>query len=962
MPYITIDIRITKGQGPEPGKSFLVSATVVTRVGARSGQAAFAIAPDLLERLDTVLKANKVRDTGSLESLEIAVRRFGEELFSYIFQAEVRSLYSEFRTIAAQTQAVLRLRLQIIPPELNILPWELLHDSECYLCLSPHPKILLVRVPETLTQKRSLSYTPPLRLLGITSTPKDEEVLDIKKEKGYIENALGSLKERGRVEYEWVEAKAKVLRGLKHGRSWHILHFIGHGKFDRANLEGNLILEDETNETHNYTANQLSLALHKDIQLVFLNACDSARGHPLNSLSNFAYNLARSGVPAIVAMQFKITDDAASELAKTFYERLAAGEAVDDALADARHDIHTAANRNRLDWAAPVLYISTSNSILFKRTPDASSPIQREQPRKLPPVISQVTETTPAGYRLPTSSPPITPERRRQFPAGLRGTLKRLSSPPLPVWLLSLMLALTLVAGLIFGPTLVNMLIHRGSTNVSRCNSNPSSTPSTANTYPLTTMVPGMKPGTGVHGDTVGLSAGSVIFDTVSPAYCDLLNAAQDRESDNPQNFTGKLNIAITGSDPLDAEAKIYQEDDNVFNSGTNYIEVVIGGSFALSNIGSTMAMLQGAYTAQKEYNTRNRHNPLLVLIIANAGDDARNTEIIANDIVALASSQSAQQLIGTIGWPFSSYSLNLSSALSKKNLLLISSAASSNFLSNHQWFARIVPPDAEQAHIAAEYVKSQVKTTDPIAVIVASNDNNYSSSVGGSFFREFSTPPILEKYDPNGNDPFTSVIADLTEKHVAWVYFTGYSGDMGKFLDALMRTGNLDRFKLMGGDSLSVVSDYKRGQIGLDRLTFTAFASGNEWTDAQKAQAPIINRFLNEYTSYFGSDPRLLNGLSNLDTNTILAYDNTLVLLNAYQIAIQQKNTNDIENALVAALTTMHGTNAFQGVSGQISFEAGNGDPIRKQIIIASIEGGTVVTKFRYNCFLISELVAADC
>jgi len=524
------------------------------------------------------------------------------------------------------------------------------------------------------------------------------------------------------------------------------------------------------------------------------------------------------------------------------------------------------------------------------------------------------------------------------------------------------MLVGVLIAGAIFGPNILNTFNHKVAKNTTRCNINTAIAPAAAPLVPFTTQVLGMKPSKGVNGDNIGLSAGSLIFDTVTSSYCDLLQAAQYRETNDLENFTSKLNTVTTTTDRLDAEAKIYEEDDSVFNSGSVYIELVIGGSFAQSNIGSTIAMLQGAYIAQKEYNddARGKNEPLLTLIIANAGDDAKNTQIIANDIVAL--SQNNPNFIGTIGWPFSSYALNLNSALSHENIPLVSSAASSNLLTNRQWFARIVPPDAEQAHIAAEYVKTLIKPTDPIAIVIANNDNNYSSSIAGSFYSEFSTPPLLEKYDPNASDPFTSVISDLMNKQIALIYFTGYAGDMGKMLDTLERSGNLDRFKLMGGDSLSVVSDYKKGQKDLDHLTFTAFANGNEWTDSQKAQAPIINRFLNEYTSQFGENPALLNGFSNLDTNTILAYDNTMVMLRAYQIAIQNKGTNDIRNALLNALGSMHGSQAFQGVSGQISFESGSGDPIKKQIIIASIENGIVKTKLRYNCFLVGDLLLNKC
>jgi len=59
---------------------------------------------------------------------------------------------------------------------------------------------------------------------------------------------------------------------------WHILHFIGHGGFDRGIGEGLIALVGEDGVTHRLAASDLALlfAEHRSLRLVVLNSCDSA--------------------------------------------------------------------------------------------------------------------------------------------------------------------------------------------------------------------------------------------------------------------------------------------------------------------------------------------------------------------------------------------------------------------------------------------------------------------------------------------------------------------------------------------------------------------------------------------------------------------------------------------------------------------------------------------------------------
>jgi hypothetical protein len=71
-------------------------------------------------------------------------------------------------------------------------------------------------------------------------------------------------------------------------------------------------------------------------------------------------------------MQYAITDHAAIELARTFYEALADGLQVDAAMAEARKAVSLAV-ANSLEWGTPVLYLRAREAVLFRLRPPGGS-------------------------------------------------------------------------------------------------------------------------------------------------------------------------------------------------------------------------------------------------------------------------------------------------------------------------------------------------------------------------------------------------------------------------------------------------------------------------------------------------------------------------------------------------------------------------------------------------------------
>jgi hypothetical protein len=296
-----------------------------------------------------------------------AIQDFGRALFEALLTGEVRSRYDVSQRQAFQQDKGLRLKLRIAAPELAALPWEFLYDPRAaeYLCLSRDTP--LVRYLELPQPPRPLTVRPPLHILGVVINPRDQETLDVMREKQRLEETVEPLRTKNLVTLTWLEGPTwqHLQRALRRG-PWHVFHFIGHGGFDQHADQGFIALADEFGDTQRLTATQLGrlLADHRTLRLVLLNSCEGARGSQGDIFSSTAAILMQRGLPAVLAMQREITDRAAIEFTRTFYEALADGFSVDAAVAEARKAISLALPHS-VEWGTPVLHMRAPDGVLF---------------------------------------------------------------------------------------------------------------------------------------------------------------------------------------------------------------------------------------------------------------------------------------------------------------------------------------------------------------------------------------------------------------------------------------------------------------------------------------------------------------------------------------------------------------------------------------------------------------------
>jgi CHAT domain len=229
---------------------------------------------------------------------------------------------------------------------------------------------------------RPMGVVPPIKVLVMISSPHDFPRLDVEGEWMRLREALADLEQRSLLVLERLEEATLMAlqRRLRRG-PFHVFHFIGHGGFDQQAQDGQLMLEDGRGRGRLVSGRYLGMLLHdlRSLRLAVLNACEGARTSRTDTFAGTAQSLTQEGIPAVIAMQFEITDEAAITFAHEFYQAVADGYPVDAALAEARKAIF--AQGNDVEWGTPVLYLRSPNGQIFKvaATSSSRSPPESEE-------------------------------------------------------------------------------------------------------------------------------------------------------------------------------------------------------------------------------------------------------------------------------------------------------------------------------------------------------------------------------------------------------------------------------------------------------------------------------------------------------------------------------------------------------------------------------------------------------
>ena len=452
-------------------------------------------------------------------------------------------------------------------------------------------------------------------------------------------------------------------------------------------------------------------------------------------------------------------------------------------------------------------------------------------------------------------------------------------------------------------------------------------------------------------GETIGISDGTVAFDTSRTGGAFKQQAAQKLAQHDTSGAVSLWSEAVS-NDTNDAESLIYLEDQRVLATGDPYITIVV--ATMLSGDSGTVSVgrdnLQGAYVAQKEFNDGSKlpNGVKVLLLIASSGSKTEYANTVAQQIVKLA--QTDKTFVGVMGWPFSSRVVSVVKVLAQAHIPMISQTASSDQLTGiSPYFFRVAPPNKDQGSIGATYAEKVLQARN-VALFYDPADP-YSQTLATAFKNRFTADGnqivVTEKYTVGKPDNFVQLLNDAETHNPDLIYFSGYASDASVLLTDLPTSGQFASLRVMGGDALYELGGYQSSSHAAgDRMRFTTFAYPDEWKalcGGGQSFACSSPSFFADYIADFDPNHQHTTnpyGYTRADGDTILSYDALLATLTASSNALTGTKTAITADELVQGLKKIQGTQAIQGVSGQISFGP-DGNPVNKAFVILKVAGG---------------------
>ncbi len=272
------------------------------------------------------------------------------------------------------------------------VPWEFMYLQPTFLASQRRTPIVRFLQTDAPVQPRHIESS--VEMLGVIASPTDLPALDVEEERKRVDDALAKVRQTREVNITWLDpATPKALRqALQHG-DYHILHFVGHSGFtgDEAaavqavtgagisvtDAGGVIYLEnDDRTKAPISDAQLVNLLGDLNLRLVVLNSCEGARSNALDPFAGIATSIVGLGIPAVLAMQFEISDKAAIAFADELYQSLIVRqETIDVAVAEARKAVFTEVNET--EWATPVLFLRNADGRIFDFGPASGGGIDR---------------------------------------------------------------------------------------------------------------------------------------------------------------------------------------------------------------------------------------------------------------------------------------------------------------------------------------------------------------------------------------------------------------------------------------------------------------------------------------------------------------------------------------------------------------------------------------------------------
>jgi tetratricopeptide (TPR) repeat protein len=315
------------------------------------------------------------------EGVEALMAKCGEGLFRGLFENPHQGI--KLWTMIEPHLSATRVEITTDITEATAIPWELIrnpHNGE-YLALSVASFVRTQR--ETQITLAPTGDAEKVRILLVICRPEGGDDVPFRSVAGRLVTRLND-DARDAFDLDVLrpptyEQLAKTLRLAKErGRPYHIVHFDGHGAYDKEVGRGFLAFEDPANSKF-VDGFQLGMLLKESgVPVLVLNACQSAFAEApatpdpakpeaaraeIEAYGSLAQAVVEAGAAGVVAMRYSVYVVTAAQFVAELYGALARGRGFGEAVTWARKNLHDQpkrriayAARPLQDWSVPVVW------------------------------------------------------------------------------------------------------------------------------------------------------------------------------------------------------------------------------------------------------------------------------------------------------------------------------------------------------------------------------------------------------------------------------------------------------------------------------------------------------------------------------------------------------------------------------------------------------------------------------
>lgn len=328
------------------------------------GEASTEISLDVPNTIDLVLSLIEAQQTNAK-----LLKQVGQVFYNWLFPGPIHTHFHQTEAIARAKETKMRIRLRIEAEEIASLPLEFIYRETAGYFMAINPSTVLSRylalpMPPGFVRRRE----GPLHMLAIIADPTDQTRLPPDEWEAIIGEALAILLDSGQMTLQTVKrATRKEIRNALLQQKPDIIQFVGHGIYKDG--KGYLALVDEkTDETWHVddeTFANLYMGYDDHLGLISLATCESAKSDDPQGFLGIAPRLVQHGIPAVVAMQYKVLIKTAQIFLEDFYTAVAAHKPIDWAIQSARNAVSQELGLDNREFATPVLYMRAKDGKVF---------------------------------------------------------------------------------------------------------------------------------------------------------------------------------------------------------------------------------------------------------------------------------------------------------------------------------------------------------------------------------------------------------------------------------------------------------------------------------------------------------------------------------------------------------------------------------------------------------------------